>query len=410
MPRLLYLGHLWPEPGSSAAGQRTLRLLRLLRGAGWKTTFACAAAASEHAVDLAAHGVEAASIALNCSSFDEFVQRLSPDLVFFDRFMTEEQFGWRVERAAPDAPRVLDTVDLHFLRRARQRARPADGTTGDPDLLGDDAYREVASILRVDLALMISEAERDLLTDSFPVAARQLEYVPFLLELGEAARRGYGERRGFATIGNFRHPPNLDSVRWLHREIWPAVRARLPTAELRVYGAYPPAEATRLHDPGRGFLVEGWADDAIEALASTRVCLAPLRFGAGLKGKLVDAMVAGTPSVTTPVGAEGLLGDAAWPGTIAETAEELARAAVALHDDPARWAESSQRGPELLRARFDGATHGARLLARLGELCGNLESHRRENFVGAMLRHHHQRSTEFMARWIEEKTKRGQQA
>jgi hypothetical protein len=405
MSRLLFLGHVWPEPTSSAAGQRTLRLLRLLRGAGWQVTFACAAALGEHATDLGTLEVEAATIALNCSSFDEFMGDLAPEVVVFDRFMTEEQFGWRVERAVPSAVRVLDTVDLHFLRRARRRAQGAVDACAEPDLHGEDAWREIASILRVDLALVISQVEHDLLTGRFPVPARQLQYVPFLLEPDEPRRPDFEARAGFTTIGNFRHPPNLDSVRWLHREIWPAVRRLLPSAQLTVHGAYPPAEATALHDPAGGFLVAGRAKDSVEALARARVCLAPLRFGAGLKGKLVDAMCAGTPSVTTPVGAEGIAEADGWPGAVAEDAEDLARQAASLHDDPALWAAAHQRGFDVLRERFDGAVHGARLVERLDGLREGLEDQRRENFVGAMLRHHHQRSTEFMGRWIEEKNR-----
>lgn len=407
MGSLLFLGHVWPEPTSSAAGQRTLRLLRLFAGAGWRVTFACPAALGEHAADLGAEGIETATVTMNCSSFDAFVGELAPEVVVFDRFMTEEQFGWRVEREAPGALRVLDTVDLHFLRRARRRALGPDGAGGAPTLDGEDAWREVASILRVDLALVISEVERDLLTADFPVPGAQLEYVPFLLAPGAPPPADFDARRGFATIGNFRHPPNMDSVRWLHGAVWPAVRRLLPDAELRVHGAYPLAEATRLHDPGRGFLVRGRAPDAVAALAEARVCLAPLRFGAGLKGKLVDAMLAGTPSVTTAVGAEGIADAAGWPGAVAEDAEALAREAVALHQDPGRWAEASARGHALVRERFDGAAHGERLLARIEALRADLGGHRRRNFVGAMLRHHHQRSTEFMGRWIEEK-RRGQ--
>lgn len=403
MSRLLYLGHVWPEPDSSAAGQRTLRLLRLLRDAGWAVTFASAAAPGEHAADLAVLGIDVEPIELNRPSFDGFVRALSPELVLFDRFMTEEQYGWRVEREAPHALRVLDTVDLHFLRRARGRAPDPVGDLAPLDLGGDDALREVAAILRVDLALVISEAERDLLTAAFPVPAEQLEYVPFLLELPEGNPSGFAARRGFATIGNFRHGPNRDSVRWLHREIWPAVRRLLPAAELRVYGAYPPEEVQRMHRPAEGFLVEGRAGDALDVLGSARVCLAPLRFGAGLKGKLVDAMLAGTPCVTTPVGAEGLRGAGAWPGAVAVDPGELAREAVGLHEDPGRWAGASRRCRELLRERLDGVVHGARLVARLAACREDLAARRRANFVGAMLRHHHHRSTEFMARWIEEK-------
>src|SRR6218665_3183287 len=116
--RALVIGYVWPEPKSSAAGTRMVELVQLLLHMGYQVTFASAAALSEHRFDLKSIGVEEKPIALNCSSFDDFVRELQPALVLFDRFFTEEQFGWRVENTCPDALRILDTEDLHSLRNA----------------------------------------------------------------------------------------------------------------------------------------------------------------------------------------------------------------------------------------------------------------------------------------------------
>ena len=403
--RTLFLGHAWPEPTSSAAGGRVVRLLRVLREAGWPVTFACAAARGERAFPIEDLGVRVAEITLNCSTFDAFVASEAPELVIFERFMTEEQFGWRVEDAAPGALRVLDTVDLHFLRAARRVAAREGRAVAEVDLRGELARREVAAIHRVDLALLLSSVEQDLLQDSFAVPVGQLHHLPFLLDLDAPlpAPPPFEERQGFVALGTFRHPPNQDSVRWMHEAIWPAIRARLPGATLRIYGAYPPAKMTRLDDPATGFRVLGFAEDALSVMASARVCLAPLRFGAGLKGKLVDAMLAGTPSVTTPTGCEGLGEAATWPGAVAGDPTALASAAVALHEDPGAWEAAARRARELPRERLDRTEHGPRFLARLGELASDLEAARRANFTGAMLRHHRHRATEFMSRWIEAK-------
>ena len=132
----------------------------------------------------------------------------------------------------------------------------------------------------------------------------------FFCELPEDARTaapGFEPRRGFATIGTFHHPPNVDSARWLAAEVWPLIRRELPTATMRVYGAYPTAAIESLHAPKDGFLVEGFAPTVGGAMDGARVLLAPLRFGAGIKGKIVDAWMRGLPAVTTPVGAEGMV-------------------------------------------------------------------------------------------------------
>ena len=120
--RMLIIGLVWPEPTSSAAGWRMLQLVDLFISQGFEITFASAASKSEHSFPLASKGVMEVEIKLNDSSFDEFIKGLNPDVVLFDRFMTEEQYSWRVMQTCPHAIRILDTEDLHFVRQARQEA------------------------------------------------------------------------------------------------------------------------------------------------------------------------------------------------------------------------------------------------------------------------------------------------
>ena len=302
--RALVIGYVWPEPASSAAGTRMLELVQLLVRMDYQVTFSSAAALSEHRFDLNTIGVAEQTIALNCSSFDEFVRELQPELVLFDRFFTEEQFGWRVEQTCPNALRILDTEDLHSLRHARQQllkaAQKLCGSekekqsvapvTADSELLYqqmcacDMAVREVAAIFRCDLSLMISEVEIDLLQRYFSVPAQLLFYCPFLSQpkIDSASLPDFSARQHFITIGNFRHEPNWDSVLWLKHQLWPMIRAQLPQAELHIYGAYPPPKATQLHNAKEGFHIKGWAADAQAVMQAARVCLAPLRFGAGI--------------------------------------------------------------------------------------------------------------------------------
>ena len=119
---ILIIGTVWPEPNSSAAGSRTMQLIEQFQKRNWKITFACAAADSQFSIDFEKYGIDKVSIALNNSSFDAFIKNLQPTIVLFDRFMMEEQFGWRVAENCPDALRILDTIDLHCLRLARQQA------------------------------------------------------------------------------------------------------------------------------------------------------------------------------------------------------------------------------------------------------------------------------------------------
>ncbi len=112
MKKLLVIGYVWPEPNSSAAGSRMLQLLRCLQQDGYQITYASPAQSSEHAVDLTSLDIEPVSIEINSNSFDEFILKLQPTAVLFDRFMMEEQFAWRVEKHCPNALRLLDTEDF----------------------------------------------------------------------------------------------------------------------------------------------------------------------------------------------------------------------------------------------------------------------------------------------------------
>ncbi|WP_245980683.1 glycosyltransferase [Sinobacterium caligoides] len=406
MQKLLIIGYVWPEPNSSAAGTRMMTLIKLFLERGWQLRFASPAQRGGHEVDLAALGVASDEIALNNISFDHYVADYSPDMVLFDRFMMEEQFGWRVEQCCPSALRVLDTEDLHFLRDARHRALKRGRSVEAGDYCSDMAKREVAAIFRSDLTLMISSVECELLTSQFSVPPSLLLYSPFMLPPPRPleALPAFEQRRHFISIGNFRHAPNWDAVLQLKQKVWPLIRRQLPEAELHIYGAYPPKKATELHQPKQGFLVKGWAEDAQQVVSDSRVLLAPLRFGAGQKGKLVEAMQCGTPSVTTSVGAEAMASLEGWPGAVCDDWQDFADAAVALYRGEG-WQQSRLRGRALLSDRYDAQQLGDALMAKVTELAASIEQHRQSNFIGLMLRHHHHKSTQYMAQWIEAKNR-----
>jgi glycosyltransferase involved in cell wall biosynthesis len=410
MTKLLIIGYVWPEPASTAAGVHILSLVELFQGQGWEVTFASPAAGTEHRVDLESLGVRCVDIELNSSSFDAFAQQLQPEVVLFDRFLMEEQFGWRVEKSCPGALRVLDTEDLSFLRHARHDALKKYGVI-NPDLTPallytELAQREVASILRSDLSLIISEPEMRLLTELFGINPALLHYYPLCPahKIVPHETPGYGQRAGFITIGNYRHPPNWDAVRWLKEAIWPQIRSLLPGAECRVYGAYTPPKATALHKPEQGFHIMGWASDATEVMQKARVNLAPLRFGAGLKGKLVEGMACGTPSATTSIGAEGLAGELPFAGAVSDQPEDLACQAVALYQDEKLWQTARDNGFAIVQQRLDQRVRNQALFDRVQGLRTQLEEHRLQNFTGAMLRHHFHKSTQYMSQWIEAKS------
>ncbi|PWN06292.1 glycosyltransferase family 4 protein [Rhodohalobacter mucosus] len=407
---ILIIGTVWPEPDSSAAGSRMMQLINLFQKSGWKVTFASPSAKSEHSEDLEQLNIRCAAIEMNSSTFDDFIRKEKPDAVMFDRFMIEEQFGWRVAENCPEAIRILDTEDLHCLRNARKKAVEEGRSFAEKDLFLDNmAKREIASIYRCDLSLIISVYEYDLLRYHFGIDKSLLCHLPFLFEPIEESQKNslpsFDERSGFITIGNFLHEPNRDAVIQLKEQVWPLITKKLPEARLHVYGAYPSQHIFDLHNEEEGFLVHGRADDSFDVVSRAKVLLAPLRFGAGLKGKLIESMICGTPSVTTTIGAEGINGYLPWPGAVSENPEIFAASAVELYRDKFTWQRASEYGFKILELRFLRERHEKRFKDTLRELMSGLVEHRKTNFTGAMLMHHTMAGTRYMSKWIEEKNK-----
>ena len=407
--KLLIIGFVWPEPLSSAAGTRMMQLISCFSSEGYTITFASACAKTANAADLQSLGIEQVTIALNDSSFDEFISELQPEIVVFDRFMTEEQYGWRVAEQCPNALRILDTEDLHGLRKGREQAFKDHKPFDYSYLLNDTSKREIASIYRCDLSLIISEAELDILTQFFKVDDSLLHYLPFLLEpVSETHNTNlpkFKKREHFITIGNFLHPPNYQSVLYLKKHIWPLIRQQLPSAELHIYGAYASQKVNQLHSDTDGFLIKGYAEDVSEVMQQAKACLAPLQFGAGLKGKLIDAMQNGTPCVMSSVAAEGMLGSLDANGFISDDVDDFVNAAVALYTNKVIWKDAQNKGFQVINTRFQYSDFKSDFIQLVNDLKSILETHRQGNFTGQMLQHHSLQSTKFMSKWIEEKQK-----
>jgi glycosyltransferase involved in cell wall biosynthesis len=407
--RMLIIGLVWPEPRSSAAGTRMVQLLELFLLEGYQLTFACAASKSEFSFDLLSLGVAEREIQLNHESFNELLSELRPSLVLFDRFMIEEQYGWRVQQECPRAMRILDTEDLHCLRHTRQQIVKTGNIFKPADLFTDLAKREIASILRSDLSLIISEIEIALLKEQFNVNESLLQYLPFLepaIEKHQMAKwNTFEARSGFVFIGNFLHEPNWDTVQILKTKIWPLLRSRLPETSMNIYGAYASQKVHQLHNEKERFLVHGRAAEAQEVIAQARVLLAPIQFGAGVKGKFIDAMHCGTPTVTTTVGAEAMKGNLEWNGAVTDDLDDFISKAIQLHEDKNIWLTAQGNGVRILNERYAQHQFSVEFLSRIQELSANLSLHRQRNFFGQILLHHTANSSKYMSLWIQEKNK-----
>lgn len=404
MKHLVIIGSVWPEPKSTAAGSRMLQIIGLFLRHNYAITFLSAAAKSAFSADLDLLSVATKNIELNAESFDAEMKQLNPDIVLFDRFMMEEQYGWRVLENCPNALRILDTEDLHFLRKAREVAFKQNRNLVFEDYFSDIFKREMASIYRCDLTLLISKFEMKLAVETFKIDASLLYYLPFLYENNSIEIPDFSERKHFVSIGNFLHEPNWQTVLQL-KQLWKSVKKQLPEAELHIYGAYVTEKAKQLHNEKDGFLIKGRAESVAEVFSKAKVLLAPIPYGAGLKGKLFEAMQFGLPSITTKMGAEAMHDDLPWNGYISENDADFIGKAVVLYSDENNWKISQENGFTILEKVYKKALFEADLATKIEDLVENIKSHRNHNFLGQVLQHQSLQSTKYMSKWIEAKNK-----
>ncbi len=275
------------------------------------------------------------------------------DAVVMSRVEVAELVMDAVQRHCPNALRVFDTVDLHFLRERRRSE-----LDGLQDLRRADEMmaRELAIARACDVTLVVSPAEKELLQREAPDV--RVEIVS-LIQSAEPTNTPLDDRRGLVFVGSFQHPPNLDALDWYLREVHPRVRAGAPGLEFTVIGADPPASLTALAGEGVRFL--GHVAELEPHFASARLSVAPLRYGAGIKGKITTSLAYGLPVVTTSIGAEGMALENGTHALIADEPESFADAIGRLLTDDELWRRLSEQGLDRLAAGFSPAAARASL-------------------------------------------------
>ncbi len=348
--RILVVDDRVPEPDRHAGSMVTLHWLRLMREAGMAITFA------PHDRDrpepytrvLQDMGIEVLYGAVDPAAWlAENGRHL--DHVWVARPEVAAPLLEACDRYAPGRL-IYYTHDLHFLREERRYT-----LSGDPAHLSESRRLrrlETEAARHSRLVLTPSRDEVPVirgLAPSADVRAVPLYSVPSA-PLHHRDPAEFGPLKRVVFVGGYRHPPNIDAALWLAQDIMPIVRAARPDAECQLVGSDPPAEVEALS--GSGVEVAGWVPDLGPVYAAARVSIAPVRYGAGVKGKILGALQAGVPIVTTPIGNEGLglrHGDEALIG---ETADELAAHVLALLGDPALCARLADAGTAVLRQRF----------------------------------------------------------
>ncbi|WP_133477532.1 glycosyltransferase [Cognatilysobacter segetis] len=348
-PTLLVIDALTPDTTRDSGSLRLVNLMRLLMDDGWHVVFLPAnrrdAGAATQA--LQALGVEAWH-APYAPRPPAWFRRHGPrfDAVILCRHYVAREFLPLVRQHAPRARLLFDTVDLHFLRERRGAE-----ASGDVQALRTAARTrdlELDVIRRSDVTLVVSEVERALLAQEAPQAR-----VEVVSNVHEVAGPGlpFAQRRDVVFVGGFRHPPNVDAVLWFARDVWPTVHARRPDLVFHCIGADVPPEIATLSSVG-GIRVHGHVPDLDPFMDGARIAIAPLRFGAGVKGKVNLSMAHGQPVVATSCAVEGMHLRDGEDVLVADAPDAFADALLRLYDDEALWSRLAAHGLDNVRRHF----------------------------------------------------------
>jgi O-antigen biosynthesis protein len=338
-----------PQPDHDSGSLRLVNLMRLLRDEGAHVTFLPAnlSQLEGHTGALQRLGVEAWHAPF-IKSVPLWLRQHGRrfDCVMVSRHYVAQEFLPLLRKHAPQAKLVFDTVDLHYLREQRGAE-----LTGDTALLRTSAGTralELGVIARSDVTLVVSEVERALLATDAPLAKVEvLSNLHYVAGPGQA----FAHRRDLVFVGGFRHPPNVDAVRWFVTDVFPAIRARLPDVRFHCIGSNTPQEIEAL-SARPGVEIHGHVVDIAPYMDGSRIALAPLRYGAGVKGKINLSMAHGQPVVATSCAVEGMHLRAGDDVLVADDADAFAEAVVRLYQDAGLWQQLASNGLRNVERHF----------------------------------------------------------
>ena len=346
--RVLVIDACMLTPDQDAGSMRMEQVLDMLVSLGCKVTFA---ADNLEYRELYVRALQQRGVEVDFAPYVRSIAQLLGtrgaefDFVILSRHYVAVKHIDTVHAFAPRAVVVFDTVDLHFLRE--ERLAELSGSPAAKAAAAAKRREELALIRKADVTLVVSPVERDLLNRLAPDAA-----VLVLSTIHEplASSKPFADRNGLMFIGGFRHPPNTDAVLWYATEVLPLIRKRLPGVKTYIIGSDPPPTIRALST--EDLVIAGYIPDVTPYFTGCRVSISPLRYGAGVKGKINHAMSYGLPVVATTPSIEGMHLTPDVDVVIGDGAQSFADAVAQVYNDEALWIRLSEGGRENVRAHF----------------------------------------------------------
>lgn len=375
--RVLIIDHAFPTPDQDAGSQVTLETVAAFQELGFQVNF----------LPINLHWTADARllqrVGIKCfyspyvHSLEEYFNK-HPAVPYRVIVLFREICAARclplIRTAAPDATVFYHTVDLHYLRAQREAA-----LLRDPDKMSQaerTKVRELALVRSADCTIVVSEVERDLLLREIPRA--RVHCLQFVHEPSRSVP-GYDLRRDLVFLGGYRHPPNVDAVLYFVRDIFPLIRQVLPDVRLTILGSHPPAEVLGLAAV-EGVDVVGYVPELAPWFEKCRISIAPLRYGAGIKGKVATSLSFGVPCVATTIAAEGMGAENGRELLIADDPQHFASAVVAAYTDKALWQRLSENGLAFVERNYSRRawmTQWQTMLCEAGVRPPTIAEHRR---------------------------------
>jgi predicted nucleic acid-binding Zn-ribbon protein len=352
----------YPRPDKDSGSLDQVAFVQIFQTLGYEV---CFAADLELGVETP-YREKLASMRVKCITYPEYqsiegyLKRHANEVALC--FLSRVHFGTRhigaIRQLCPEASIIYNTIDLHHVRERRQAELAGDS---EGLLRAKETYiAEVAATRDADATIVVSSREAAYWQAEIPEA--EIFMVPLIRDYKVGRRGGFGDRRAIVFIGGFKHVPNIDAVTYFLDEVWPLVRAVMPDVEFRVIGADLPESLSTRSDPGVKFI--GYVEDLEEYFAGIRLTVAPLRYGAGAKGKIVSSLAYGVPCVASSIASEGMGLKDGVNVMVGDSPMTFAEKIVSLYRDRDMWTAQSDNGMKLISERHS-LSHGVDLMRNI---------------------------------------------
>lgn len=339
--RALVIDHCTPTPNQDAGSVITFNLMMLLREMDFQVTFIPEdnfLYVPEYTTALQRVGVEVL-YAPHVTSVKQHLKDVGDryDLALLFRPGVFENHIGDIRKLCPKAKILYSTVDLHFLRMSREAELQADASK--QKLAAEMKQREFAAILQSDASIVHSTAELEIVQEALPSVS--VHVFPLIMDV-KGTKKSFKDRKDIVFVGGYQHSPNVNAVMYFVAEVMPLLRSKLPGVRFYAVGSNTPDEIRDLESDD--VVITGFVDDLSSLLDQMRVAVAPLRFGAGIKGKIGSTMAVGLPNVVTSLAAEGMALTKGQNILIADGAEEFAESIKKIYQDEVTWNQISETG------------------------------------------------------------------